>query len=292
VFKTLAQLSVGIVAISFAAIFIKFCDDVPAIMIAAYRLTIASLILLGIAAAKGFRLSSLKKREVLLCALGGFFLALHFSLWISSLKYTTVASSVVLVTTNPIFVGALSYLLFKERQPFELLAGIVLSFAGSVILALGDSGLQGMSIKNPAYLLGDILALLGAVMASSYWLVGSRLREKMDVMTYSTLVYSFSAIFLLIFSVAAGLPFTGYKTSSYLYMALLAVIPQLVGHTIINWALKHLRTSLVAISILGEPIGASILAYFLFYEKIKPAQTVGFILIVLAILIASRKGKR
>lgn len=290
--RIFACMSVGIVAISFASIFIKFCDDVPSIMIATYRLTISSIILLTIAKGRGIRFTSFSKKQLLIGVLGGFFLSLHFSFWISSLKFTSVASSVVLVTTNPIFVGLFSYLLFREKQPPELILGIILSFSGSVILAIGDSGLQGLSIQNPSFLLGDVLALVGAIMTSGYLMVGSKLREEMDVLSYISVVYTFSACFLLIASVSWGIPFTGYKASSYLYMALLAVVPQLIGHTAINWSLKHLKTSMVAITILGEPVGASILAYIIFRETIKTFQGIGIVLIFLAIIISSRKGRK
>jgi len=290
--KTFASLSIGILAISFASIFIRFCNDVPSIMIATYRLTLYSVILLIIAKTKGIRLSLYNKRHILMGILGGFFLALHFSFWISSLKFTSVASSVVLVATNPIFVGLFSYLFFKEKQPPELILGIILSFLGSIILAVGDFGFQGLTGQNPSFLLGDILAFLGAIMASGYLMVGSKLREKMDVLPYISMVYTFSASFLLITSLSLGIPFTGYKPSSYFYMVLLAIVPQLIGHTAFNWALKHLKDSMVAITILGEPIGASILAYFIFRETIKSFQSVGIILIFLAIIIASRKAKK
>ena len=288
--KTVASVSIGIVAISFASIFIRFCDDVPSIMIATYRLTLSSAILLIIAKSKGIRLSSYKKRHIIMGILGGFFLSLHFSFWISSLKFTSVASSVVLVTTNPIFVGVFSYLLFKEKQPVELILGIILSFLGSVILAVGDSSFQGLTAQNPLFLLGDILALLGAIMASGYLMVGSKLREEMDILPYISMVYTFSALFLLIASLSLGVSFTGYKQSSYFYMVLLAIVPQLIGHTAFNWVLKHLEASMVAVTILGEPIGASILAYIIFQETIQSCQSVGIILIFLAIIIASRKG--
>ena len=290
--RTFAGVFIGIVAISFASIFIRFCSDVPSIMIATYRLTLSSVILLIIAKSKGIRFSSYNKKHLLMGILGGFFLSLHFSFWISSLKFTSVASSVVLVATNPIFIGIFSYLFFKEKQPAELILGIILSFLGSIILVVGDSGLQGLTVQNPSFLLGDILAFLGAIMASGYLMVGSKLREEMDVLPYISMVYTFSASFLLISSISLQVPFTGYKPSSYFYMALLAIVPQLIGHTAINWALKHLKASMVAITILGEPIGASILAYIIFRETIKSFQSVGIILIFLAIIIASRRAKK
>jgi drug/metabolite transporter (DMT)-like permease len=290
--RIFACMSVGVVAISFASIFIKFCDDVPSLMIATYRLTISSAILLTIAKGRGIRLLAFTNKQILMGALGGLFLSLHFSLWISSLRFTSVASSVVLVTTNPIFVGLFSRLLLKERQPPELILGIILSISGSVVLAIGDGGLRGLSIQNPFFLLGDVLALLGAIMTSGYLMVGSKLREEMDVLSYTSMVYTFSAFFLLAASLLWGIPFTGYKASSYLCMALLAVVPQLIGHTAINWSLKHLKTSMVAITILGEPVGASILAYIIFHETIEPFQGIGIVLIFLALIISSRKGRK
>ena len=288
--KTFAGLAVGIIAISFASIFIKFCEDVPSLMIATYRLVISSAILLIIAKSRSVHFSLFSKRQLLTGMLGGMFLALHFSFWISSLKFTSVASSVVLVTTNPIFVGIFSYLFLRETQPIELIIGIFLSFSGSIILAVGDSVLRGLTIDNPSSLLGDSLALLGAIMASGYLLVGSRMRRDMDVLSYASIVYSFSALFLLMTSFLSGIPFTGYRPSSYVYMVLLAIVPQLIGHTSINWALKHLKTSMIAITILGEPIGASILAYLILQEEISSFQGMGIILIFLAIIIASRKA--
>jgi drug/metabolite transporter (DMT)-like permease len=290
--RTFANLSIGIIAISFASIFIRFCNDVPAIMIATYRLTLSSVILLIIAKSKGIHLSSYTRRHILMGMLGGFFLSLHFFFWISSLKFTSVASSVVLVATNPIFVGLFSYLFFKEKQPPELTLGIILSFSGSIILAMGDYSFQDSTAQNPSFLLGDILAFVGAIMASGYLMVGSKLREEMNILPYISMVYTFSAFFLLFISLSFGVSFTGYKQSSYMYMVLLALVPQLIGHTAFNWALRHLKASMVAITILGEPIGASILAYFIFGETIQSFQSVGIMLILLAIIIASRKAKR
>jgi drug/metabolite transporter (DMT)-like permease len=260
-------------------------------MIATYRLTLSSVILLIIAKSKGIHLSSYTRRHILMGMLGGFFLSLHFFFWISSLKFTSVASSVVLVATNPIFVGLFSYLFFKEKQPPELTLGIILSFSGSIILAMGDYGFQDSTAQNPSFLLGDILAFVGAIMASGYLMVGSKLREEMNILPYISMVYTFSAFFLLFISLSFGVSFTGYKQSSYMYMVLLALVPQLIGHTAFNWALRHLKASMVAITILGEPIGASILAYFIFGETIQSFQSVGIMLILLAIIIASRKAK-
>ena len=289
--RTITILFIGIVSISFAAIFVRFCDDVPAIMIAAYRLGFASLILLVFSGIRGVSLR-ISRKDLLLSIAGGVFLGLHFIFWITSLKYTSVASSVVLVTTNPIFVGIFSYFLLKERQHREIIAGTILCLIGSVVIAAGDSGIHSLILLDEKALVGDVLALVGAVMASAYLLTGSRVRERLDILTYITIVYTTGALFLVVASLFTGTSFTGYRSSSYMYMVLLAVIPQLVGHTAINWALKHLRAGMIAISILGEAIGATILAYLFFTETVSTFQLVGMVLIFTAIIIASRKGRK
>lgn len=289
---TVLVLFIGIGAISFGAILIKFCPEVPAIIIAAYRLGIAALVLWVLAFVRGMKWQVLGKSEIFYGLLGGFFLALHFITWISSLKFTSVASSVVLVTTYPIFVGVLAWIFLRERQPKELIFGILLSILGSVILAVGDSGLYTLAITDRGRLVGDLLALGGALAGSGYLLVGSKLRLKLDIFTYITLVYSFAAVFLIGTAVLAGLTFTGYGSRSYVFLILLAIVPQLLGHTAFNWALKHLKTSMVAITMMGEPIGASLLAFLFFSEVVSGSQFVGFLFIFVAIYIAAHKGQK
>lgn len=291
-FKTVTVLLAGIVSISFAAIFIRFCDDVPSIMIATWRLSAASVILLTYSWLRGRSFHKVTREDIILSLFGGLFLALHFILWITSLKYTSVASSVVLVTTNPIFVGIFSYFFLKEKQNIELVIGIILCMIGSVLIGVGDGGFEGLAIADREALWGDILALAGAVMASGYLMVGSKAREKLDILTYITIVYTVAALILIVLSLVFTIPFTGYRSSSYLYMVLLAIIPQLIGHTAFNWALRHIKASMVAITILGEPIGATILAFLFFSESVSRFQFIGIVAIFAAILIASRKGKK
>jgi drug/metabolite transporter (DMT)-like permease len=241
---------------------------------------------------KGYSLKKVPKKDLLFSFIGGLFLAFHFIAWITSLKYTSIASSVILVTTNPIFVGLFSYFLFKEKQEIELVMGIVLCLLGSIMIVSGDSGIHELTLYNEKATAGDILALIGAIMASGYLIVGSKVREKLDVLPYVTIMYATSTIFLLLISLIMKIPFTGYRSISYLYMGLLALIPQLIGHTSINWALKHLKTSMIAISILGEPVGATILAYIFFKESVDSLQVIGMSLIFAAIITASRKGRK
>ena len=290
--RTIPVLIIGIVSISFAAIFIRLCDDMPSMTIAGFRFSIASLILLLIACFRKTPLTQLSSKDCFWCALSGVFLALHMILWIMALKMTSVSSAVVLVTTNPIFVGIFSYVLLKEKQSKELVIGILLSFTGSAVIAIGDGGISGLAVEDKTALTGDMLALLGAVMASGYLIIGSKMREKMDTFSYILIVYTITAFIVLSAVFIGGYPVIGFKSSSYASAVLLAIVPQLIGHTSFNWVLKHLKTSMVAITILGEPVGASILAYVFFKESISLLQFSGILAIFAAIIIASRKGSK
>ena len=274
-------LPIGIIAISTASIFIKLCDA-PVLIIATYRLMLASLIL------SPFAFYKKTWREWERGALGwlllsGFLLSLHFAFWIASLKYTSVASSVVLVTTHPIFVGVGGLLFLKERLGLNLILGIVLSVLGSGLIGYGD-----MTLSKEA-LMGDGLALLGAMAASGYLLIGRKMRKEQDLFSYIFPVYSTAGLILILFSLIFQKPFFGYSSSTYFYLLLLALIPQLIGHTTFNWALKYLPVSMVAITILGELIGSTILAYSILGEGLTIWKILGGISIFAGILVALRK---
>ncbi len=271
-------LLLGIIAVSTASIFIKLCDA-PALIIATYRMVIASLILMPWASYqkvwKGWG-----KKDVAWLIFSGTLLSLHFAFWIASLKYTSVASSVVLVTTHPIFVGIGSWLFLKERLGLNLILGIGFSVIGSGLIGYGD-----MALSKEA-LMGDGLALLGALAASGYFLVGRKMRKNQDLLAYIFPVYSTAGLVLIILSLFFRKPFFGYSSTTYLFFFLLALIPQLIGHTTFNWALKYLPASMVAITILGEPIGSTILAYFILGEGLTTWKILGGIPIFIGILIA------
>jgi len=282
----------GVISISFAAIFVRFCDDVPPLMIATYRLIFASIIIISLFKFKHYTISSITKKDLILSIISGMILSIHFYTWFTSLKLTSIASSVVLVTTSPIFVGIFSFFLLKEKQNINIIIGIALSIIGSTILTIGDININDTLIFDKNALMGDIFAVFGAISAAIYMMIGSKVRENLDIIPYITITYTASAITLLLISLLSGQKFVGYKPSSYAFMLLLAVIPQLIGHTSLNWALKHLKSSMVAIVTLGEPIGAAILGYLFFREGIDKYQYVGIILIFMAILIASKKAAK
>ncbi|PIX25877.1 MAG: multidrug transporter [Deltaproteobacteria bacterium CG_4_8_14_3_um_filter_45_9] len=274
-------LPIGIIAISTASIFVKLCDA-PALIIATYRMMLASLMLTPFACyKKPWR--GWERTEIRWFLLSGLFLSLHFAFWIASLKYTSVASSVVLVTTHPIFVGIGSWLFLKERIGINLVLGIALTVLGSGLISYGD-----MALSKEAFM-GDGLALLGAMAASGYLLVGRKMRKDQDLFSYIFPVYSTAGLILILLSLIFQKSFGGYSPSTYLFLFLLALIPQLIGHTTFNWALKYLPASMVAITILGEPIGSAILAYFILGEGLTIWKVIGGISIFAGILIALKK---
>jgi len=274
-------LPIGIVAVSTASIFIKLCDS-PALVISAYRVVIASLLLAPFAGYhrvwKGW-----EKKDLQWLILSGILLSLHFVSWIASLKYTSVASSVVLVNSHPIFVGMGGWLFLKERPGLNLTLGIGLSVLGSGLISYGD-----MALSREA-LFGDGLALLGAMAASGYFLVGRKMRKDRDLLSYIFPVYSTAGVVLILICFAFRKPFFGYSSSTYLFLFLLALVPQLIGHTTFNWALKYLPAPMVAITILGEPLGSTILAYFILGEGLTSWKIVGGIAIFAGILVALKR---
>jgi len=271
-------LPIGILAISTASIFIKLCEA-PALIIAAYRVGLASLILIPFAVRRKIW-KGWDRNQLRWCVFSGILLSLHFAFWIASLKYTSVASSVVLVTTHPILVGIGARLFLNEEISFNLITGIALSVLGCGLIGYGDRVLS-----NEAFF-GDGLALLGAIAASGYLLVGRRMRRNQDLFSYILPVYSTAGIILVGLCLIFRKPFLGYSSTTYLFLFLLAFIPQLIGHTTFNWALKYLPASMVAIAVLGEPVGSTALAYLLLNEELTPWKVLGGFSIFMGIVIA------
>jgi drug/metabolite transporter (DMT)-like permease len=300
-FVTFAILG-GILAVSTASIFIRFAQqDAPSLVVAAYRLTLASLILAPLALTRHrAELRSLNRRELLLGLLSGFFLALHFATWISSLEYTTVASSVVLVTTTPLWVALLSPLILREANGKTVVIGMLLALIGGGFVGISDSctwqnGLVcpplSTFVRGTAFF-GDFLALCGAWMAAGYILIGRRLRARMSLIPYIFVVYGMAAIVLLIILGVSRERVFGYLPLTYLWLLLLAIVPQLLGHSTFNWALRYLPASLVSITLLGEPIGSTILAFIILKESPSLLKIAGAVLILAGIYVASASSKK
>jgi len=251
--------ALGVLAASFGAILVRFAGDTPPLAVAAWRLSLTSITLLPIALVRG-RILRLRRREILLSVASGVALAAHFVLWIASLRDTSVASSVLFVTTHPIFVALGARLVLKERGSSGLAIGIALALLGGLLIASGDVQTGGTALR------GDFLALGGGFAVSVYFLIGRVVRRRVGVIDYVTLTYGVAAIVVCSMAGATGTPLIGFEPRVYIFLVLLAVGPQLIGHTTFNWALKHLPASRVSVFILGEPIGSTLLALAFFGE--------------------------
>ncbi len=271
----------GIVAISFGAILIRLIDGVPVLSLAAWRLGVAVLILAPFGVAR-MQVETPRLRDGLIAVGSGVFLALHFILWITSLGKTSVASSVVLVDTSPIFVGIGAWVFLRERPRAGLIAGIFLSVAGVAIIGWGDMRASGEA------LIGDLLAGGGALMAAGYLLFGRRVRPRMHLIYYLALSYGTAAVILLVGAIITRSPLSGFSEIDYLYLVLMAVGPQIIGHGTLNWALRYLSAGTVAVITLGEPIGATVLAYLILGEGMTWLKGIGAAIILTGIYMSLR----
>lgn len=273
-------LATGVVAVSFAAVLIRRADA-PASVIAAYRLGLAGLPV-GLYAATAARRSLPQGREWVWPAVAGAALALHFGFWIASVKQTSVVTSVVLVTTTPLFIGLVSPLVLKESVALTTWAGIIVSAAGAAIMAADDIG-EGLGTLS-----GDAYALLGAVFAAVYFIAGRRARQRTALAGYVGVVYPIAGVLLIGSALVAGEPFTGYNAGTYTAIVLLAVLPQLIGHSAIDWALGYVPATLVAVSILGEPVVATGLAAIFLDEQPNVLEGIGALFVLVGVYIALR----
>jgi len=271
----------GVAAISTGAIFARLADA-PALVVAAYRVGLATLVLAPVALVRSRQeLLGLSARDIGLAGLSGFFLAIHFAAWISSLDFTSVANSVVLVNTNPIWVGILTPFLTHESIPRSTQIGIVLSVVGGIIIGVGD-----ISIGRDA-LFGDLLALVGSMAMALYLLMGRKLRRKLSLTAYVAVCYGSAAIILWGWVLVMGLPITGFDTGTWACFWGLALVSQVIGHTSFNWALRWLSAGVIAVALLGEPVGATILAYVVLGEGLTWPKMAGGLLILSAIYITA-----
>jgi drug/metabolite transporter (DMT)-like permease len=290
----------AILAVSTASIFIRFAQaDAPSLVIAALRLTFATLLLAPIALTRHrAELKNLTRREITLGIISGLFLTAHFATWISSLEYTRVASSAVFVATGPLWVALLSPMLLNEHLTRTAIIGLTLALIGGTVVGLSDAcgihnGIQCpelSQILQGRVMWGNFLALAGAWAVTGYLIIGRKLRVKMSLIPYIFVVYGISAIGLIIVMFVAGQSPLGFPAKTYLWIFLLALIPQIIGHSTLNWALAYLPAAFVAVITLGEPVGSATLAFFILQETPSMVMMAGGILILLGIYLVSRNN--
>ena len=290
----------AIAAVSTASIFIRFAQaDAPSLVIAALRLTFATLLLAPLALSRHrTELQTLTRKEITLAVFSGLFLTAHFATWLTSLEYTTVASSAVFVSTGPLWVALLSPFLLNERLSRASLFGLALALIGGTVVGLSDACVLQNGIQCPELgqvlqgqvMWGNFLALAGAWAVTGYLILGRKLRAKMSLVTYIFLVYGIAALGLIVVMFAAGQSPLGYPLQAYVWIFLLALIPQIIGHSTFNWALGYLPAAFVAVTTLGEPVGSAVLAFFILQETPSPVMILGGALILFGIYLASRNG--
>lgn len=282
-------LIIGVVSVATSAIFVKLATA-DAGVIAFYRMFFSVVLMLPIFLPKYVgELKSISRKDWLFTSVSGVFLALHFILWFESLNYTSVASSTVLVTLQPLFAFIGTFLFFKEKFTYKAILSGAVAIGGSVVISWGDFKVSGSALY------GDVLALAACAFITAYLLFGQTVRKRMSLITYTFLVYLISAVALFFYVIATGEPLYPYVPSDWMYFLLLALIPNLFGHTLFNWCVKWLSTSTISMAILFEPVGAALLAYYILNEKMVWTQIAGGLIILISVswfLLDERKSKR
>lgn len=259
-------LAIGILAVSTSAPIVRWAEPAPPLLVAAVRTTLAAIVLLSLSARDLGAILRLSRREKGFIAVSGLLLAAHFAVWIASLYYTSTAASVALVATQPVFAGLLAWIFLREGIARREAVGIAIAGIGCVVLAGGDL----VAARGDA-LVGDGLALAGAVTAAGYFIVGRRLRASLPLGAYLAVVNAIAAVLLVTSAALAGTQVVGFAGDDYFAMSMSALVPSLIGHSLLNHAVRRVPVHLVALAILGEPIGASLLTW-LFFAEVPPAH--------------------
>jgi drug/metabolite transporter (DMT)-like permease len=284
----------AVIALAFSSIFITKLEQlgVPPLAIAFYRMAFATLLLMPVALAlKRREVASLARRDLTLLVLGGFCLAVHFGAWITSLKYIPIATSVVLVNSHPLFVVLASYIFLGEKPRARSLLGTLTGLLGMAVIS--HDALKGSEAATSTdAILGDGLALLGALAVVGYFIVGRKARARISLLGYVTPLYAVCSIFLLIWIIATRdqttpNPLYPYSPSVWAYFAALAVVPTILGHTVFNWALKHVKPSAISLAFLGEPIVAGLLAFIFFSQRPPFATFIGGALVLAGVYLTT-----
>ncbi|MFC7687825.1 DMT family transporter [Ureibacillus sp. GCM10028918] len=270
---------IGVISISLSAILVKLAKADSGV-IAFYRLLFSVLIMSPLFFYKYIHeLKELTKRDWIFSSIAGVFLAFHFILWFESLNYTSVASSTVLVTLQPLFAFIGTYFFFKEKLSAKTILSGIIAIAGSFLISWGDFKVSGSALY------GDLLALIACGLITGYLLFGQDVRKRISLITYTMVVYSSSTICLFFYVLLKGESFGPYSSMTWIWFLLLAIIPNLLGHTLFNWAVKWVSTNVISVAVLFEPIGAAILAYLVFSEKLITTQIIGGLIVMVGILL-------
>jgi drug/metabolite transporter (DMT)-like permease len=284
----LTAMSFAVLALAFSSIFITQLEraQVPSLTIAFYRMAMTTALLAPVAfALKRKEMLAFKGRDWVMLGLGGLFLALHFGAWISSLKYIPIATSVVLVNSHPLFVVIASFLFLGQKPSRRSLVGTLIGLLGMAIISRDGFSNAEFALK------GDLLAILGALAVVGYFIIGSKVRTRVSLLAYVTPLYAVCSLFLLVWTLATGDRLYPYSPTVWGYFFALAIVPTILGHTVFNWAIKHVSPSTISLVFLGEPIGASLLAFIFFGQKPPVATFIGGALVLSGIYLTMQTNK-
>jgi len=272
---------IGIIAVSTASIFVRLSSS-PPLIIAAYRMLFASILMGSLGTNNLKNIKKLSKKETIILVISGIALGGHFGTWTASLFFTSIAASTILTDSSPIFVTIISWLLLKEKTKPKELLGIILSLIGVILIASNDASIGAINNFH-----GDLLALLSAVFISIYLVAGRRLRKVLDLASYTFIVYGLASLTLFIAALSMSNNIITTSIHELLIFIMLALIPSGLGHNSYNYALKYLKASIVSVTTLGEPVGASILALLIFKEIPSSATILGGVIVILGIIITT-----
>jgi len=277
---------IGVITLAFSAIFVKLVSA-DAGVTAFYRMLFSVLVMAPAFLLKyRHEVKLISRRDWIFSVIAGVFLAFHFILWFESLNYTSVASSTVLVTLQPIFAFAGTYLFFKEKLSAKTILSGLIAIGGSVLISWGDFRLGGEAF------FGDMLALAACALITGYLLFGQDVRQRISLITYTFIVYSVSTVAIFIYVIAVGEKFGPYPATDWFWFAMLAILPNLFGHTLFNWSLRYVSTNVISIAILFEPVGAAVLAYYIFNEALIPTQIAGGLIVLAGITLFVLDGRK
>jgi len=275
-------LALAVLCVSVGSIFIRLAAA-PPLAAAFYRITLATLLIAPFAAGSAVRAwPLLSSRRRLAMIASGVALGLHFATWIASLSFTSVAASVLLVNTAPLFTLAFSRLVLGEAITPAVAVAMAVALAGAALIAAADWA------QSAASLLGSGLAVAGAVTLSAYHVIGRGLRDALPLPAYVLCVWAGAAATLGLLVGVAGVPITGYPARTFAWLLALAVVPTVLGHGLVNLSLRAFPAPTVGLFLLGEPVAAAALAYAVFGERPGALTLAGGVLVVAALAIVVR----
>ncbi len=277
----LLPLIVGMIAISFAPILVRY-SDAPVSVQGMYRMLFTVLLMLPFGHRQLRSVSSISRKDWGLLGLAGFFLALHFLLWMASLNYTSIASSTIILTLEPVFVMIGAYFAFKDKIGKLPLLGLALALAGAFVVGSGDFRISGEAFK------GDILSFTGMLAVVVNMLVAKVILRRVSSYLYSLIVFAIAFVCFAIYNAVLGINVIDYVPTEWLIFILLAIVPTVLGHMIFNWLLQFISPTTISMTVLAEPVGASLLGLMLFGEMLTTSQLIGGVLVIVGLLLYMR----